>query len=285
MKILQMKILRIIIFSLLNTRLIMGNNQASPYGPPDSGKFWHRDGAEGNVYQITRDATLQSFIIFFCLFLGGLAIFFYGLFGIFKLGYSDEEETPVSTLGNTILYPFGEVNSNLVSRENIDDNCKRAIPDDIKCVVGSVHGFISVNENDSISSMPENFGYDRTKPVVGYTGLHIADNWGLLIRDDKGSVVKKALFPPNGDIGSKFFWSGSNKDGTTDVSSTCGNWRIDDKSLNAKGRQGYLEPITGESWLSNPDDETICGDEVKVLVCACIDSGETSDTPEEQLVT
>lgn len=253
----------------------------------------------GSMYALRKDSTTGTNIFFWTTLGLGLGCLGGGLMAFFlpELVIVDGNivsvDSSTSLKGYTIVYPYGKTNSSLENRAVIDYNCADLIPDDVNCEPGSVHGFISVDEDDSIKNMPENYGYGRGNPVKATSGFVFADNWDDLVNGDfkfnddkKGSKVTEAFWP-HGDRTLRYdqydttFWSGSNEGGTTNTETeksmfssdiynlgTCNNWKGSDSIYSSnKASVGSLRQ-TGPKWLAITNNS--CGTITKnTLLCVC----------------
>ena len=111
----------------------------------------------------------------------------------------------------------------------------------------TVHAFISISSTDCIAKMPGYFGFPDNIPIVMATDdtKIIADNWSDLL---DGSI-KMSLSDAFGWTGNYGWWSGSNTDGTYDVSSdNCSGWTDHNKN-GMTGETNYYDV----TWIHSID--------------------------------
>jgi hypothetical protein len=165
---------------------------------------------------------------------------------------TEKPTTPVPSYTGkyTKLYTAGKHTANLGTRDNIDTICKNVEPS--VCIPGSTHGFISIDDNDSIKNMPINYGYDISTEIIGnkptgtLLGYHtdpitgrmvelselypeggpshtIATNWDDMLDNSIDTMLKISLGDGDPDVSSSTrWWSGSKPDGSVDY--TCNKW-------------------------------------------------------------
>jgi hypothetical protein len=97
----------------------------------------------------------------------------------------------------------------------------------------NVVALISVSAGDQIRDFPALYGVPSDRPIVGPTGLRIADNWADLLDGTTAlSMAGAGVLDPGG----AFWLTGSNFDGTVSVH-TCTNWTSPNGFLD--GEYGY----------------------------------------------
>jgi hypothetical protein len=144
------------------------------------------------------------------------------------------------------------VNANFGGREEADAICEETYDDldlDQFCL-GGIRAFITVDADDEIAGMPENYDVEESDPIYNaQTDLIIADDWEDLL---DGSIQN----PITAD-----WWSGSLDDGT-DSLETCNGWteRSDELVFHGTANQ------TDSFWIFN--SELDCNDAAKIL-CLC----------------
>ncbi len=118
----------------------------------------------------------------------------------------------------------------------------------------NVIAFISINNDDSIATIPLHFaGIPLDWPVYSPSGIIIAYNWDDLV----DSSINKKL--QDAGVCDSFWWSGSLADGTCDALNTCNGWT--DGTNSFQGRSGAHNKT--EQWLS--DNERNCNNQHHLL--------------------
>ena len=123
----------------------------------------------------------------------------------------------------------------------------------------NIRAVLSVDANDTIASMPANYGLPGNVPVKGSTGLIIADTWtGLL---NAGVVPLKITMSGAGAAASDY-WTGADITGGFSADH-CMNWASSDGIYN--GTPG-LASSTNTGWISSTVYQ--CTNSNKVLCAA-----------------
>ncbi|MBN1533572.1 MAG: fibronectin type III domain-containing protein [Spirochaetes bacterium] len=110
----------------------------------------------------------------------------------------------------------GNLSTTSDARGDIDSLCRSS--ETFKALgTGNVRGFISVSSDDSIGTMPVNFGVPQSWTVRSPGGRIIASSWSALF--DDLSYTLEAL-----NVVDDFWWSGSLADGSYDAAGNCSGW-------------------------------------------------------------
>jgi len=157
--------------------------------------------------------------------------------------------------GDMILQKASRVVVIVSARDALNALCKSvlqsAYPD---LPQDNVIAFISIDNEDSIATIPINFaGIPLDWPVYSPSGIIIAYNWNDLV----DSSINKKL--QDAGVCDSFWWSGSLVDGTCDTLNTCNGWA--DGTSSCQGRSGAHN--TAEQWLS--DYERNCNNQHHLL--------------------
>ncbi|MCX8124523.1 MAG: hypothetical protein N3F66_10210 [Spirochaetes bacterium] len=78
--------------------------------------------------------------------------------------------------------------------------------------------FISIDSNDAIKNLPDNYSVPADWPVYSPTGVIIAYNWYDLL---DGTIIDQLQ---NVGVCDSYWWSGSLQDGSCDTDYTCSTW-------------------------------------------------------------
>ena len=157
--------------------------------------------------------------------------------------------------GDMILQKASRVVVIVSARDALNALCKSvlqsAYPD---LPQDNVIAFISINNDDSIATIPLHFaGIPLDWPVYSPSGIIIAYNWDDLV----DSSINKKL--QDAGVCDSFWWSGSLADGTCDALNTCNGWT--DGTNSFQGRSGAHNKT--EQWLS--DNERNCNNQHHLL--------------------
>jgi hypothetical protein len=127
---------------------------------------------------------------------------------------------------------------------------------DLAC--SDVHAALSVDAQDTLTTMPESFGLPVGVPVRGPTGIEIAASWLALV--DANPVMSASLADAGVAVDS--YWTGSDEVGG--ALDDCTGWSQNDLSL--PGVVGSAAAIDSKDWMSYATAS--CG-ELRPLLCAC----------------
>src|SRR5262249_50726802 len=84
----------------------------------------------------------------------------------------------------------------------------------------NIHALLSVDANDEIRDFPNKYGARADAPIVGPTGLKIADNWSDLLDGSLDLSLANAFVVTNSPL---FYYTGSNQDGSLS-DYNCSGW-------------------------------------------------------------
>jgi hypothetical protein len=184
-----------------------------------------------------------------------LIILFFLLFiaGIFGGISCDDTNTSSDSVTNIVMYGTNALyDRDLSGRSGADLRCKSDInaPTDRS----NFRAFISVSTTDDIASMPTNYNFSSTLPIVTTDETEVGTNWAdLLDGSNTVSLEDLGIFMHGKSF--NYYWHGSNTDGTESTDNTALGWTSAYNS--AIAGIGY-DPILESSYTStSPEIEEI----------------------------
>lgn len=141
----------------------------------------------------------------------------------------------------TVLFSGGGKSGALGGRAGADALCQAAPRPPLVPANARVRAFISVNANDEIRDFPALHGLVTSLPVLGPTGLKVADDWNDLLDGSLDMSLRAAGVLSTSE---NFWYSGSNTDGSVSAN-TCTGWTAANTFLD--GTYGYA-PQTSGGW-------------------------------------
>ena len=172
--------------------------------------------------------------------------------------------TSATTRGVIYIFSVGTFQGNMVTmttssaRGELDSMCAELKEEKFpELQANHVVAFISISDADAIKNFPALHGVPMDWTVRSPDGTLVAYSWDDLI---DGSINVELQ---NAGVSSSFWWSGSNADGTYDITASCDSWTIGDNSR--QGRSGAHNRINSE-WLS--ESTRNCNNSLH-LICIC----------------
>lgn len=142
---------------------------------------------------------------------------------------------------------------NLGGRSGADAKC--SIPAGLSCKPGSNHALITVDTDDSIINMAQNYNLDSNIPVYWYnrdnqTVISLANNWLEMIDDDILHDQEEGT--GKGEWSGDFPWTGGKGDNSNGDYNTCNKWTTNegDRTTGA-GPYGVIGGTDKTSWLAS----------------------------------
>lgn len=169
------------------------------------------------------------------------------------------EACPVSTAqdqNNDALFVYltdQKYQGNLGGRSGADAKC--SIPTGLSCKPGSNHALITIDADDSIINMAQNYNLDSNIPVYWYnrdnqTVISLAHNWLEMIDDDILHDQEEGT--GKGEWSGDFPWTGGKGDNSNGDYNTCNKWTTNegDRTTGA-GPYGVIGGTDKTSWLAS----------------------------------
>jgi len=150
--------------------------------------------------------------------------------GSFRIVKSITAGSP-KTLGNVFVYlTDAKYDGNLGGRKGADEKC--IPPMELNCKPETVHALITVNNEDSIQNLAENYGFKNNNPIYWYNRenrqkLILADNWDNMIQGNIKNGQEEGT--GKGEWSSDFPWTGGL--GNASSLATCNQWTSDEGDL------------------------------------------------------
>lgn len=164
----------------------------------------------------------------------------------------------------TILY-MGSANhtGNVGGRVGADELCAAEKPGALACT--AIHAFLCVSAGDSVRTMPNNYGYPRTRPVYWYDASggilsQVGEDWGDVL---DGSIERSANAGTGAGIA--YYYTGCSSDGAP-ASNTCSGFT----STTGTGTYDFhgVASATDATWLAATTNGG-CSTPRRYL-CACV---------------
>lgn len=193
--------------------------------------------------------------------------------GIFEEVVDWEAQLSSSNKANFVYLTDGKYDGKLGGRFGADTKCSP--PSGLNCKPETIHAFITVNDNDSIMDMAENYNFNTDLPIYWYNRetnktTILAINWSKMIGETIINGQKEGA--GKGTWPSDFPWTGINIKGG--VGRTCNQWTTNEGNRQTgAGPHGEIGGVNKEYWLSSDGwagkwASTLCVNE-RHLRCIC----------------
>jgi hypothetical protein len=169
---------------------------------------------------------------------------------------TEEQVDDTFERGQITMFSGGGHQGNLGGRSGADLICGKRATKEFE----HIRAFLSVNSADEIRDMPDNYGVPTDWPIVGPTGVKIADDWGDLLDGSIDMALSGAEIVTD-DVSD--WWSGSNADGSVHTN-TCQEWTTNSSAV--RGRSGSHWSATA-SWISSTDQRCDYHEDDNFMTC------------------
>ena len=163
-------------------------------------------------------------------------------------------------------------NGNFGGRPGLDNFCLNNKPSNLPSNCANCHAFISVNENDEIRDMPENYGYNRNWNIYWWK---TKEGKRYMAFSKWANMPTDWVTAPEDGLGTHYWgevWTGTRSDLSYDIGYTCGGWTT--YGSNSKGQVGctdssYMGCDRRSGWIDG-GMRLECDAQINLYcICAC----------------